>query len=319
MNRITKKLLLSFVVLAIASCAAFAQTGQVKPTLHVVVIGVSKYQNDRPETGKSLSNGVHFAAKDAQDMANQFAAQEGKLYSKVNVVRLINESATRQNIMQALSNLQYQVKPNDYVVVFAAGHGDLDPLGQYFYVPHDYRPGETSSAVPWSVFRQGLARLPGIRFLILDTCRSAGATGPGASSVLLPADGSVQGLITLAACLTREVSDETGSLQNGIFTHAVVEALQGKADFNKDGVVTLSELYAYVCNRVQELNPSQRPTMENFTSIPGNLQLAFVMGGQSVPGVNQPVVNQPVVFPTGSQPINVMVSNNMPIRPENLR
>jgi uncharacterized caspase-like protein len=50
---------------------------------------------------------------------------------------------------------------------------------------------------------------------------------------------------------------------HGIFTYYLLEGMGGKADLNGDGVVTVSELYKYVEERVEkharEVGGKQRP------------------------------------------------------------
>src|SRR5262249_33274142 len=152
---------------------------------------------------------------------------EGKLFGKVQTRTLTDAEATRQNIEEALDWLVKGVQPEDYVVVFVAGHGNIDSLGHYYFVPHDFQPGRPRAAVRWTQFHDTLSRLAGTRFLILDTCRSGGAGGHGAQvsqNDALKAL-SAQGLITYAACMAGEFSLEAtgpGPIQNGFFTCALI-------------------------------------------------------------------------------------------------
>ena len=207
------------------------------------------------------------AAKDARDLAVALKAHEGKLFGRVETRTLTDAQATRQNIEEALDWLAKVVKADDYVMVFVAGHGNIDSLGHYFFMPYDYEPGRDRTAVRWTLFHDTLSRLPGKRFLILDTCRSGSAGGLGAP--VSPTDAlkglTEQGLITYASCMAGEFSFEArgnGPIQNGYFTCALIEALSGKADTNGDGVVTLAEVDAYVANRVKLLSNARKPTMQ---------------------------------------------------------
>jgi hypothetical protein len=57
-----------------------------------------------------------------------------------------------------------------------------------------------------------------------------------------------------------EVSVESATLKHGYFSQALIDGLSGQVDYNKDGVVYLTELDAYVVNRVKELSKdSQHP------------------------------------------------------------
>ncbi|MCI0743228.1 MAG: caspase family protein [Gemmataceae bacterium] len=259
--------------------AALAQTERLQPNLTVLTIGVSQH--------KTPGNDLRHAAKDARDLAAALKAHEGKLFARVETRTLTDAQATRQNIEESLDWLAKQVKPNDYVIVFVSGHGNIDSLGHYYFVPYDHVPGRERTRVRWTQFHDTLSRLPGRRFLILDTCRAGGAGGVGAP--VSPTESlkglTEQGLITYAACMAGEFSFEPASNApnlNGYFTCALLEALSGKGDANGDGIVTLAEVDAYVANRVQKLSRGlQNPTMQRPWTIPSSLALALVGKAQS--------------------------------------
>jgi uncharacterized caspase-like protein len=72
------------------------------------------------------------------------------------------------------------------------------------------------------------------------------------------------------------VALEVPSLGHGLFTYYVLEGLQGKADRNGDGIVTVSELYEYVEDQVdtaaRRAGGRQRPLMKG--EIEGSLPLS---------------------------------------------
>jgi uncharacterized caspase-like protein len=65
-------------------------------------------------------------------------------------------------------------------------------------------------------------------------------------------------VVAFASSTGREVSLERAEWGNGAFTKALVEGLGGKADLLHNGSITLSELDAYVVNRVKELTEGQQ-------------------------------------------------------------
>src|SRR5262245_762135 len=308
-ERCTVRLLRRIPVIALIVVAGFApvagaQTDKAPPNLTVLAIGVSKY--------KAPGNDLKHAAKDARDLAAALRAHEGKLFARVQTRTLTDAQATRRNIEEALDWLAKQVKPNDYVIVFVSGHGNIDSLGHYYFVPHDFEPGHGRTAVRWTQFHDTLSRLPGKRFLILDTCRSGGAGGVGAP--VSPTESlkglTEQGLITYAACMAGEYSFEpnNGPIQNGFFTCALLEALSGKADANGDGVVTLAEVDAYVANRVKTLTRGlQNPTMQRPWTIPSSLALALVReAADGLPASSMPIADLPGQNEVGTGPLGRM-------------
>jgi uncharacterized caspase-like protein len=141
------------IVVAGFTPAATAQPETKAPTLTVLAIGVSRH--------KAPGNDLKYAAKDARDLVGAVKAHEGNLFAHVQTRTLTDAQATRQNIEEALDWLARQVRPDDYVMVFVSGHGNIDSLGHYYFVPHDYEPGHARTAVRWTLFHDTLSRLPG--------------------------------------------------------------------------------------------------------------------------------------------------------------
>ena len=74
------------------------------------------------------------------------------------------------------------------------------------------------------------------------------------------------------------MSLELGELGHGIFSYYLIEGLKGAADLNRDGIVTLQELYEYVEQQVTQksraVGGNQHPVMKG--ELEGALPLAKV-------------------------------------------
>jgi uncharacterized caspase-like protein len=125
--------------------------------------------------------------------------------------------------------------------------------------------------------RRSLHALAGKALLFLDTCHAnqavASATSRGSAdinSVVNDLSSAENGVVTFASSTGREVSVEREEWANGAFTKALVEAIgQGRADLMHNGAITLSELDAYVVQRVKELtNGVQHPVMTRPNTVP---------------------------------------------------
>ena len=66
------------------------------------------------------------------------------------------------------------------------------------------------------------------------------------------------GIVMFASSTGRELSTERDDWQNGAFTKAVIEGLAGKADYNKDGSISVKELDLCVSERVKELSEKKQ-------------------------------------------------------------
>jgi uncharacterized caspase-like protein len=64
-------------------------------------------------------------------------------------------------------------------------------------------------------------------------------------------------------------------LQHGIFTHFLIKGLQGQADSDGDGLITVDEVYTYVSKQVpQATNQEQHPVKKGI--VEGPLVLSIV-------------------------------------------
>ncbi|MBP8310412.1 MAG: caspase family protein, partial [Burkholderiaceae bacterium] len=143
--------------------------------LFVVSVGVSEY-------ARSDYN-LRLPAKDAGDFLELMKTQAGTLYSTVEGRLLINGDATRARVLEAMNWLRSVVGPQDTGMLFIAGHGVNDAIGQYHFLPHDAdvaRPSRT--AVPESAIRQALSSLKGRAVLFVDTCFAGNVIGSGAAA-----------------------------------------------------------------------------------------------------------------------------------------
>jgi hypothetical protein len=85
-----------------------------------------------------------------------------------------------------------------------------------------------------------------------------------------------------AICNVNEVSLEISNMNHGLFTHYLIEGLQGKGDKDRDGLVTIDELYEYVYDNVsrhaRKFGGSMRPVRKG--SVTGKIYLTRYESGQ---------------------------------------
>ncbi len=242
------------------------------PKLYVVAIGISEYPGDLK---------LNYAAKDAQTFVDSLKRHSRTLFREIEVQVVKDKDATRGNILKGLGWLRSSMTQNDYGIFFYAGHRDLDNDGSVYFLPVEADPKDLlSTAIPDDQFKRALTGIPGKLMTVLDACHAGAVAGSttgkrrsGSSSLT---DDLVRDLVTdengvVAMCSStgREFSLENNEFRQGTFTLAIVEGLSGKADFNKDGVVYLNELDAYVTDRVKELTRGQQHPV---TGKPGSIR-----------------------------------------------
>jgi uncharacterized caspase-like protein len=209
--------------------------------------------------------------------------------------------ATRQAILSGLAWLAQQTAndPQATALIYFSGHGWLDETtGRDYLIPHDVSPGDvTGSALAAETFIAAIRRLSAARLLIcMDCCHAAGMATAKAPLVLpaalaphaLPKTVSTalcvgQGRAVVSACREHQQSwvrpDQTLSL----FTHHLVEALQGAGNQPGDRLVYLSNLMNYLGRTVpasarQLCQQEQTPFFETASE---DFPIALIQGGRS--------------------------------------
>jgi hypothetical protein len=244
-----------------------------KPKLYALVIGVSDYVTP----GLALE----YAAKDARDFAKALESQRGGLYGGVETRLVTDREVTRVSVLEGLEWLEKQVTSRDVGIVFLAGHGHNDERKSYWFLPADASPQRLRTmAVSQDDIRRTLQGLAGKAMLFLDTCHAGqaladgstrrGIAGADINAVVNELSAAENGVIAFASSTGREVSVERPEWQNGAFTKALVEALaEGRADLLRNGTITVSQLDAFVVNRVKELTGGlQHPVMTRPPTVP---------------------------------------------------
>ena len=244
-----------------AASAAPPQPGgfAIQPKLYVLAVGVGAYQN-------AAISKLTFPAKDARDFAAAMARQKGSLYREVEVKLLTEAEATADAVVDGLDWLKRQVTQHDVAAVFIAGHGVNDTdLGGYAYLPANADPARLRrTSVPMDEFKRTLSRLPGKALFFFDTCHSGNVLGASSglaarggpndvSGVINELASAENGVVVFSSSTGRQLSYENSAWANGAFTKAVVEGLDGAADYQKSGRITHKMLDLYISERVKVL------------------------------------------------------------------
>lgn len=255
------------------------QPRRVERALYVLAIGIDHYKES------SGLRSLRYASKDARDIAKVWKEQTPKSYKRVETLVLPTkqngEIITRDEIMEGLEWISSVSAEQDVSIIFLAGHGVNDGNSFYYFMPSDADVKKPSvRGVSFSEIENTIKRIKGRRLLFVDTCRSAGVLGERG---VIDVNGIVNGLSSaevggavFTASLAKESAEESAALQNGAFTYALIEALQGKAGFNKDGELTFSLLEEYLYDRVRELTEGRQTPSATKPVTVSNFALAVV-------------------------------------------
>lgn len=249
-----------------------------------VVIGISQYKAVQP---------LRYADKDGLAFYDYLTQHLG--IPKEQITLLLNDQATLTSLKRTLgTELKRKAGEKDTVIVYYAGHGapeadasvgDDDGLEKYI-VPYDADPRDLyTTALPMREIETIFQRLTPERIIFIsDSCYSgatAGRTFATASRRAIVSENFLtrlskgKGRVVLTASKASEVSEEREDLGHGVFTYYLLEGLKGKADADKDGIVTVDEVYAYVSKKVPEVTgQNQHPVKRG--EVEGQLALGHV-------------------------------------------
>src|SRR3989344_852277 len=181
--------------------------------IHLLCVGINKYPN-------YPSGQLNFCKNDAELIFNSYssyACQTKKL--------IIDDEATKQNILIALSEISKNIREEDYIIFSFAGHGvsknivDANSKNNYI-CPSDFK------------FEH-----PEITGISLEELKEKLELAP---------EGSGYGIIT--ACDSDEKAEESPELKQGVFTYYLIESL--KSETKKE--LKFEEVKQTLTKKVQE-------------------------------------------------------------------
>jgi len=197
------------------------------------------------------------------------------------VTTLINKP--HHVVGEAIGDFYDGLRTDDLALLYITGHGVKDDQGRLFLAMTDSRRNrllftaigaeQINDAMNSCSSRQ--------KVLILDCCYGgafpSGWTAKGAADVHSLERFQGRGRVVLTASDAAQYSFEGDSLSgtgvSSLFTRYLVEGIRtGKADLDRDGDVSLDELYSYVHDRVIEEMPLQRPKKQE--DIEGRIVIA---------------------------------------------
>lgn len=200
---------------------------------YLVCVGISDYPKEE--------NDLRFPVKDASDIYT--------LYKKNGVhesVLLTDSTATKAQVLKAMNQVYSQATSNDIAVFYFGGHGIMGSL-----MLHD-------DNLPYHIFRKAFAQCKAkTKIIFIDACH-AGSLRENKRSGTNDTDN----VVVFLSSRTNELSGEQFLYQNGYFSHCLLKALRGKADQNRDKVITARELFEYTSKETKRLSKNaQHPVM----------------------------------------------------------
>jgi len=276
-------------VLSISGAEKLRRAG----TAYLFVVGIGKYANSEYNLNYSVS--------DATEIATQLKSQQEGLrrYETVEVISLLNEDATKQNILLALKLLAGTVKgtlpnnapadllrvkpaqPEDAVVFYFSGHGKAS--GDRFYlIPHDLGylgpRAELDQTGMKTILTHSVSDIEleealkpldvDQLLLVIDACNSGQALyavderrGPMNTRGLAQL-AYEKGMYVLTASQSDEAAFESKKLEHSYLAYALLEEgiKAGAADADGNGQIFLNEWFNYATDRVPTMRVKKEQT-----------------------------------------------------------
>ena len=285
-----------------AKAAQAAAAAPLGGKTYALLVGVSKYQKLPQELW------LQFADADAQVFAKHLASARGGSIPPEDMVLLTNEKATTAALRNAFQTfIKGRAGKKDTVIIMIAGHGTVEIPGSKgaFILTYDSDPQDLkSTALPMAdiqeLVQEQLSNVGRVAVFV-DVCR-AGAIGTIRSTTvnavverLAEAEGEIFGLM---ASRPKELSYEGPQFGggHGAFSYALLKALNGEADKNKDKIVNVNEIIDYVRDAVAEsTNDKQHP--RDF----GTMDNAVALSNLAKPGIE--LAHFPYIFDSGGGPL----------------
>ncbi|HET6648453.1 MAG TPA: caspase family protein [Pyrinomonadaceae bacterium] len=268
--------------ITVTGAEALRRTG----TAYLLVAGVGNYANPQYN--------LNYSVADATAIGDQLKNQQEVLgrYQPIEVIPLLNEEATKANILLALRLLAgtsqgplpkeapaslakiRPAQPEDAVVFYFSGHGTAEQ-DRFYLLPHDIGYQGPRSKLS----KEGLATILSHSIsdleledalkpvdadqllLIIDACNSGQALkaeeerrGPMNTKGLAQL-AYEKGMYVLTASQSDEVAFESAGLKHSYLAYALVEEgiKSGAADGDRNGQVFLKEWFDYATERVPRI------------------------------------------------------------------
>lgn len=216
-----------------------------------VIVGVSSY-NHMPT--------LRFTDDDAYRMFAFLKSPEGGALADDHLRILIDEDATRNNILNSLREVFSKAGRNDLVMLYFSGHGL-----QGSFLPSDFD-GFNNKVMHEeinSIFERSQAKY---KICIADACHSGSLLAmKGTSSAENALEKyyatlakAAPGTALILSSKSHETSLESSGLRQGVFSHFLIRGLKGEADLNFDKIVTIQELYNYTEANVRSYTGSRQ-------------------------------------------------------------
>lgn len=230
-------------LLLLVAFSSFTTTTKSYENTYAVIIGVADYKYFGATDGD-----LTYTVNDAKKFRDFLMSDKGGGVPAKNIYLLLDSFATKTDIINLSKQLFSKAGEHDRMIFFFSGHGTKGA-----FLPFDA--GKSYSSYLFfgevkSIFQASKSRT---KLLFADACNSGSLkknnrSGQGEINKRNLLLDSVDIAIMLS-CKESETSLELKAAKQGVFSYFLIHGLEGLADINKDGQITIKELHTYVADK----------------------------------------------------------------------
>ncbi len=212
------------------------------PQVWALAVGIAAYEGTKK---------LRYTDDDAYRIFAFWKSVEGGSLDDFHAKVLVDESATRENILSTMRQLYAQAGPDDMIVLYFSGHGI-----EGAFLPFDY---DGNVKISYTEVKEILENSAAkYKLCIADAChsgsllasRSPSNERPSVDKYYQALMASKSGTALMTSSLSDEESLESIPLRQGVFSHFLLRGLKGEADQDRNGIVTIEELFDFVRKNV---------------------------------------------------------------------
>ncbi len=224
---------------------------------YAVVVGISDY---------AKQDDLKYAHRDAMAFADWLLSPAGEIQSRDDLKLLLNEKATKAELVNSLIWLIRQCKPGDRAMIYFAGHGDVETeiISEPGYLLCYDAPKNvygSGGALDLKYLQEVITTLSEKNnakvIVVIDACRAGKLAGDiingkertSENFLFAPQYANVTKILSCKSDQSSYEMDDRGD-GRGIFSFYFINGLKGLADHNSNGKVSYKELERYLEDNV---------------------------------------------------------------------
>lgn len=243
---------------------------------------------------------------DANGLADILRDPRRCAYRREQVHLITGETATRQNILDAFDRISVDSSAEATVIVYFSGHGyrvHASIGSAYYLMPFGYQIERLyETAISGTELAAKLRAIPAARLvLLLDCCHAGGlehikVPGLDVEKAPLPREAAVlfaEGRGSVAICSSQADEYSYAGHPFSAFTLALIEALAGIGNANRDGYVRVADLALHAREMVPQRTDNKQHPILHFEHA-DNFAVAYYAGGEKDLG-SEPFAQKPEI------------------------